>query len=50
MWYYENDKGLTNAIIFIDLKKAFHPIVRDILMAKLELYGFTSAFLNVFPN
>ena len=37
-WYLNIDDGLTNAILFIDLKKVFDTI--ETLLSKLELYGF----------
>ena len=46
-WYLNIDDGLTNAILFIDLKKAFHTIDHEILLSKLELYGFKGASLNL---
>ena len=46
-WYLNIDDGLTNAILFIDLKKAFGTIDHEILLSKLELYGFKGASLNL---
>ncbi len=34
------DSGLINAILFIDLKKAFDTIDQNILLQKLNCYGF----------
>ena len=36
-WYLNIDDGLTNAILFIDLKKKFDTIHHEILLSKLEL-------------
>ena len=47
-WYLNIDGGLTNAILFIDLKKAFDTIYHEILLSKLELHGFIGASLNLF--
>ena len=47
-WYLNIDSGLTNAILFIDLKKAFDTIDHEILLSKLELHGFQGASLNLF--
>ena len=49
-WYLNIDGGLTNAIMFIDLKKAFDTIDHEILLSKLELYGFKGASLNLFQD
>ena len=49
-WYFNIDNGLTNAILFIDLKKAFDTIDHEILLSKLELYGFNGASLNLFRD
>ena len=51
-WYLNIDGGLTNAILFIDLKKAFDTIDHEILLSKLELYmyGFKGASLNLFRD
>ena len=45
-WYLNIDDGLTNAILFIDFKKAFDTIDHEILRSKLEPYGFKGACLN----
>ena len=42
------DDGLTNAILFIDLKKTCDTIDHRILLSKLELYGFKGASINLF--
>ena len=49
-WYLNIDDGLTNAILFIDLKKAFDAIDHEILLSKLELYGFKGTSLNLFSD
>ena len=49
-WYVNIDDGLTNAILFIDLKKAFDAIDHEILLSKLELYGFKGASLKLFRD
>ena len=38
-WCVNIDKGLLNGVIFIDLKKAFDTIDRDIILKKLTKYG-----------
>ena len=48
--YLNIDYGLTKAILFIDLKKAFDTIDHEILLSRLELYGFKGASLNLFPD
>ena len=49
-WYVNIDDGLTNAILFIDLKKAFDTTDHEILLSKLELYGFEGASLKFFRD
>ena len=49
-WYFHIDDGLTNAFLFIDLKKAFNTTDHEILLSKLELYGFKGASLNLFRD
>ena len=48
-WYLNVDDGLTNAILFINLKKR-HLTLREILLSKLELYRFKGASLNLFRD
>ena len=45
-WYFITD----DAILFIDLKKAFDTIGHEILLSKLELYGFKGASMNLFET
>ena len=49
-WYTNMDNGLINAILFDDLKKAFHTIDHEILLGKLNRYGFRSQTVELFRN
>ena len=49
-WYFSIDNGLTNVVLFIDLKKAFDTIDHEILLSKLELYGFRGTTVNLLRN
>jgi hypothetical protein len=49
-WYTNMDNGLINAILFVDLKKAFHTIDHEILLGKLNRYGFSSQPVQLFRN
>ena len=49
-WYLNIDDGLTDAILLIDLKKAFDTIDHEILLSELELYGIKGVSLNLFRD
>ena len=45
--YFNTDNGLINGVLLIDLKKAFDTIDHEILLSKLELYGFRGTTQNL---
>ncbi len=44
------DNGLMNAILFVDLKKAINTINHEILLGKLNRYGFSNQTVELFQN
>lgn len=44
------DEGLLTGAVFIDLRKAFNSVDHDLLIEKLESYGFKNNELNWFKS
>lgn len=44
------DEGLLTGAVFIDLRKAFNSVDHDLLIKKLESYGFKNSELNWFKS
>ena len=44
-WLEATDQGLHTGALFLDLRKAFDVVNHDLLVAKLQLYGYPSSTL-----
>ena len=49
-WAFNIDRGNVNAVVFLDLKKAFDTVDHDILLAKMNLYGIQGIALDWFRS
>ena len=49
-WAFNVDRGNVNAVVFLDLKKAFDTVDNDILLSKMNLYGIQGTALDCFKS
>ena len=49
-WVFNIDRGNVNAVVFVDLKKAFDTVDHDILLSKMSLYGIQGTALHWFKS
>ena len=49
-WAFDIDRGNVNAVVFLDLKKAFDTVDHDILSSKMNLYGIQGIALDWFGS
>ena len=45
-WAMNIDRGFVNAVVFLELKKAFNAVDHDILLWKLQYYGICGPVVN----
>ena len=49
-WAYDIDRGKTNVVVFLDLKKPFDTVDHEILLSKLNLYGINGIAHQCFQS
>ena len=49
-WAFNIDRGNVNAVVFLDLKKAFDTVDQDILLSKMNLDGIQGIALDWFRS
>ena len=49
-WFVNISKGYLNAVVFLDVKKAFDTIDHNILLDKLSHYGIVNEELSFFKS
>ena len=49
-WAFNIDRGYVNAVVFLDLKKAFDTVDHKILLTKMNRYGIEGTSLDWFKS
>ena len=49
-WVFNIDRGNVNAVVFLDVKKAFDPVDHDILLSKMNPYVIQGTALYWFKS